>query len=303
MLGKWWGGVYDGGMMKIGIFANLEKPAAAQTLAALAEEARRQRQTLCVMDAATAKLLPGAKVMSAAHFIRNIDVLFSLGGDGTLIRAVHALKGMPVPLLGINLGHLGFLTSVPDVHAAAALRALVEKEYTISRHPMLSAALFRGRRKVRVGNDDAVNDIVVAWGDSPRVAHIDLTVNGEEVAAFSCDGMIVATPVGSTGHALSAGGPILHRDTPATVVIPICPHTLSSRPLVLPNDGVIALSLTGSQRELAISVDGRHAGTFKPGDRMEIVKSKRVLHFIQLADYSWFGQLSRKLHWKGSSIC
>jgi NAD+ kinase len=253
------------------------------------------------MDAATAAAAPGATRLSPARFARSIDVLLSLGGDGTLLRALHALKDAPVPILGINLGHLGFLTSVPDIHAADALRRLAAADYTIHDRPLLSATLVRGTRRKTVLRTEALNDIVVGWGTVPRVASLSLDVDGTRVATFSCDGMIIATPTGSTGHALSAGGPILHCDTPAIVVEAICPHTLSNRPLVLPDSCAVALTLNGTQRTLVLSIDGRNRGSLEPGDRLEIRKSPRAARFVRLPGQSWFDSLSRKLHWRGSS--
>ncbi|MFY9182173.1 MAG: NAD(+)/NADH kinase [Kiritimatiellia bacterium] len=130
---------------------------------------------------------------------------------------------------------------------------------------------------------------------------IDVAVDGEWVASYVCDGLIVATPVGSTGHALSAGGPILHREIPAILLEPICPHTLSNRPLVLPNDRKITIRLPAQDKHLLLSVDGRPSGWLKTGDLLEIRKSPLCAHFVQLPNYSWFKLLSQKLHWRGSS--
>ena len=287
--------------MHLGIFANLEKLAAAATLAAIAAEAKSLDLRLHAMDAATAAALPGATRLPPARFVREIDVLLSLGGDGTFLRALQALKGAPVPVLGVNLGHLGFLTSVPDLHVAGALRRLAAADYTVRDRPLLSATLVRGTRRKTVLRTEALNDIVVGWGTVPRVASLSLDVDGTRVATFSCDGMIIATPTGSTGHALSAGGPILHCDTPAIVVAAICPHTLSNRPLVLPDTSAIDLTLNGTQRTLVLSIDGRNRGSLEPGDRLEIRKSPRTARFVRLPGQSWFDSLSSKLHWRGSS--
>jgi NAD+ kinase len=287
--------------MKIGIFANLAKPAASATLAELARTARDLRITLVACDPDTARLAPGAKLVAPARFGKAVDLLLSLGGDGTVLQSVRALNGSDSPVLGINLGNLGFLTSVPDTHAVAALRALAAGAYETVAYPLLEARLLRGPRRRRIACARALNDIVMGWGTSPRASMIEVEVDRQPVASFVCDGLIVATPVGSTGHALSAGGPILHRETPAIVLEPICPHTLSNRPVVLPNNRLITLRVADKRKKLLLSVDGQSQGWLEYGDVLEIRKAPESARFVHLPDYSWFKLLSQKLHWRGSS--
>ncbi|HPY62299.1 MAG TPA: NAD(+)/NADH kinase [Kiritimatiellia bacterium] len=238
--------------MKIGIVANLSKPAAAATLAALAAAARELRVSFVVGDPEVRRHLPQAKLVAPARFGKAVDVLLSLGGDGTVLQAVRALNGASAPILGINLGNLGFLTSVPDAQAIAALRAIVSGAHEVVGYPLLEARLLRGPRRRLVAKARALNDIVMGWGTSPRVTMMEVEVDHQPVTSFVCDGLIVATPIGSTGHALSAGGPILHRETPALVLEPICPHTLSNRPVVLPNDRLVSLRGGCAQKTAAL---------------------------------------------------
>ncbi|NCD22720.1 MAG: ATP-NAD kinase [Spartobacteria bacterium] len=285
--------------MNVGIFANLAKPAAESTLAALAAAARESRVRLVACDRETVRHLPGARLVAPARFGKSVDVLLSLGGDGTVLQAVRALSGSQAPILGINLGNLGFLTSVPDVHAVDALRALVAGAYEVAGYPLLEARLARGARRRLLAR--ALNDVVMGWGTSPRATMIEVEVDRQPVASFVCDGLIVATPVGSTGHALSAGGPILHRETPALVLEPICPHTLSNRPVVLPSDRVVALRIGDKRKKLLLSVDGQPHGWLQYGDTLEIRQAAEGVRFAHLPGYSWFKLLSQKLHWRGSS--
>ncbi len=287
--------------MNIGIFANLSKPAAESTLAALAEAARELGVTLVACDKATAQLLPKAKLITPTRFGKSINLLLSLGGDGTVLQAVRALNGAETPILGINLGNLGFLTSVPETQAVAALRALCSGAYQVSEYPLLEARLLRGSRGKLIARARALNDVVMGWGTSPRATMIEVEVNRQLVASFVCDGLIVATPIGSTGHALSAGGPILHRETPALVIEPICPHTLTNRPIVLPNNRRITLRVADKRKKLLLSVDGQSYGWLEEGDRLEIRKAKETVNFVHLPGSSWFKLLSQKLHWRGSS--
>ncbi len=287
--------------MNIGIFANLAKPAAESTLADLARAARELGVALVACDRETARLAPGARLVSPARFGKAVDLLLSLGGDGTVLRSVFALGGAEAPILGINLGNLGFLTSVPDTQAVPALRALAAGAYQTAEYPLLEARLLRGPRRRRIICARALNDIVMGWGTSPRATMIEVEVDRQPVASYVCDGLIVATPIGSTGHALSAGGPILHRETPAIVLEPICPHTLSNRPVVLPNNRLVSLRVADKRKKLLLSVDGRPQGWLEDGDRLEIRKASETARFVHLPGYSWFKLLSQKLHWRGSS--
>jgi len=287
--------------MNIGLFANLTKPAAENTLAALAKAAQKLGITLVVCDTPTSRLVPGAKRVTPARFGKAVNLLLSLGGDGTVLKAVRALNGADAPILGINLGNLGFLTSVPETHAMEALEALSNGAYEVAEYPLLEARLLRGPHRKQIVRARALNDIVMGWGTSPRATMIEVEVNRQTVASFVCDGLIVATPIGSTGHALSAGGPILHRETPALVIEPICPHTLSNRPVVLPNNRRITLRVADKRKKLLLSVDGQPHGWLEDGDRLEIQKAKQTVHFVHLPGYSWFKLVSQKLHWRGSS--
>ncbi|MGB4573749.1 MAG: NAD(+)/NADH kinase, partial [Kiritimatiellia bacterium] len=239
--------------MKVGLYANLSKPDAAATLKALATSARDLGVTLITSSKATARLAANCRTVAPARLGKSVDILLSLGGDGTVLQAVHALNGAKVPVLGINLGNLGFLTSVPDTAAMDALQAIASRAYQTVSYPLLEATLRSGApQRKKNAPARALNDIVIGWGTSPRAAMIDVAVDGEWVASYVCDGLIVATPVGSTGHALSAGGPILHREIPAILLEPICPHTLSNRPLVLPNDRKITIRLPAQDKHLLL---------------------------------------------------
>ncbi len=287
--------------MNIGIFANLAKPAAELALADLAQAARELDVRLVACDKATARRAPGARLVAPARFGKAIDLLLSLGGDGTVLHSVRRLAGADTPILGINLGNLGFLTSVPDTQAVPALRAIVAGAYEISAYPLLDARLFRGPRRRLVAHARALNDVVVGWGSSPRATMIEVEVDRQPVASFVCDGLIVATPIGSTGHALSAGGPILHRSLPALVLEPICPHTLSNRSLVLPNHPLVSLRIADRRKKVLLSVDGQSTGWLEDDDRLEIRRAKETARFVNLPGYSWFKLLNQKLHWRGSS--
>ncbi|MBU1908441.1 MAG: NAD(+)/NADH kinase, partial [Verrucomicrobia bacterium] len=172
--------------------------------------------------------------------------------------------------------------------------------YTTSVRAVAECRLIR-RKKV-LGRYRALNDIVIGWGASSRLMTLNLLIDGEQVASYHCDGLIVATPTGSTAHALSAGGPILHPDCPCFVVCAICPHTLSNRPLVLSDQKQVTVEVTRTASHLLLSVDGQEEPSVELGDRVEIRRSPHSVRLVLLPEYSYFSVLRQKLNWRGSSV-
>ena len=217
-----------------------------------------------------------------------------------MLRAVRLLGGAVKPILGVNAGHLGFLTSAGLGDVPSALRALAKGEFARARHPLLRATVRRENGR-KVGDaHHALNDVVVGWNSLARVARVSVDVDGERAGEYVCDGMIVATPLGSTGHALSAGGPILHRGTAAVVLQPICAHTLSSRTLVLPAGSRVRLGVESADGRLMVSVDGQCQGRVDRGDSVEVEWIPDAVEFARPAEDSWFGLLAKKLDWRGA---
>ena len=286
-------------MKRIGVVANCGKTQAADILARLAEHARSLGLTV-LATGDTADLLPGARRLTPARLAAEAEAVLVLGGDGTLLSAARLLGERPPPLLGVNLGNLGFLTSVPQGDLERALAALAGNTYSISRRALLAARLLRGRRAGAPLL--ALNDIVLGWGRSSRINTLGVSVNGDPVTSYRCDGLIVSTPTGSTGHSLSAGGPIVLPDTPAILLNVICPHTLSTRPLVLPDTSRIAVVVEDSPSGLLLSVDGQEESPLRKGDRLEIRKAPRAVRLVHLPGHSHFALLRQKLHWRGSSM-
>lgn len=286
-------------MKKIGVLANCRKPEASAVLRRLAAKAAALGMELYTCDA-TGKLVSGALRVSPSSFIRKIDVLMALGGDGTVLRAVRILGGSNKPVLGVNLGSLGFLTSVTEENIDRALEVLRRGAFTTSMRSIAECRLFRGKRQIAVYR--GLNDVVVGWGISSRVNTLSVSVDGEPVAAYVCDGLIVSTPTGSTGHSLSAGGPILHPASPSFVINVICPHTLSTRPLVVSDKSRITVLVMKAVKKLLLSVDGQEGCAVQQGDRLEIRRFAKPARFVHLPGYSYFSVLRQKLNWRGSSI-
>jgi NAD+ kinase len=286
-------------MKKIGVIVNTKRPRAEGVLAELRRLAESHGFKLFAEDAEIAGII-GAEHLPVGLFAKKVDAALALGGDGTVLYTARALHGSDVPIMGINLGSLGFLTSVADTEIAAALDALAHRSYKISERDVAECRIFQNG--TAVGEERALNDVVLGWGASSRIVTLNLSINGEPVGSFMCDGMMVSTPTGSTGHSLSAGGPILHPGIGGFGINVICPHTLSSRPLVVPNTSLIEIEVVNAAKELILSIDGQDEYQVEEGGRIEIRKSPHRVKFLQLMDHSYFSILSKKLHWRGSSL-
>ena len=290
---------YPAPMKKIGVIVNTKRPRAEGVLAELRSLAEGHGFQLFAEDAAMAETL-GAEHLPVGSFADRVNVALALGGDGTVLYTARALHGSNIPIMGINLGSLGFLTSVGDTEMAAALDAIATKSCKVSEREVAECRIFQNGTPV--GGKPALNDIVLGWGASSRIVTLKLSIDGEAVGSFMCDGMIISTPTGSTGHSLSSGGPILHPGICGFGINVICPHTLSSRPLVVPNSSLIEIEVVNAAKELILSIDGQDELKVEQGSRIEIRRSPHPVRFLQLLDHSYFSVLAQKLHWRGSSL-
>lgn len=222
--------------------------------------------------------------------VRTPDAVIALGGDGTMLSAVHLFPG--IPLLGLNLGSLGYLATVEESHFEDAIKALAEGRYSISRRMALS-----------VRGVCALNDVVVSRGVSGHATRLDFKVDGKKVTRFVADGLVIATPTGSTAYSLAAGGPVLMPSSQSIVVTPVCPHALSSRPLVL-NDNVkleVSAEVRGDEGGgPAVFADGRPVCTLESGETLAVEKADSAVPLIELEGVDHYDVLSRKLGWSGS---
>jgi len=281
-------------MKRLGVIVNFDKPGVHEALPALRAAAERHRLEL-VFDPDSARTLPGAATLPCEAFPGKVDAVLTLGGDGTLLAAVRRMGETPVPLLGVNLGKLGFLTSVTVEELDNALAALADGLTEASPRRLLRCEAARQRVL-------ALNDIVLSWGSSSHIAHLEVSVNGQEITTYTCDGLILATPTGSTGHSLSAGGPVLHPGTDALVLCPICPHAMTVRPVVLPGDATVVIRLHDHSKPLVLACDGQSLGEIAPGQSVRISPSNVKVDLLHLPGYQYWDILRRKLHWRGSAI-
>ena len=286
-------------MNQIGIMTNCDKPDAPQVMLRVANVAKRLGLTLVTCDQSS-ELLPDSVCVAPGEFGKTIDCLVAFGGDGTLLSSVRNLGDSDVPVMGVNLGSLGFMTSVPEDDVERAFEVLANDTYVASAR---TRAFMQLRRNGAVlAENRALNDVVIGWGTSTRVVTLAVEIDGKEVTSYVCDGLIVSTPTGSTGHQLSAGGPIVHPETPAFVINVICPHALSARPLVVPDSATITVHISDTAKELILSVDGQATEGVHQGDSIDVSRHEPSLTLLQLPEYRYFTVLRQKLGWRGSII-
>lgn len=285
-------------MKTIGAIVNVRKPEAADTLKRLVVKSKALGLKLLV-TADAAALLHNLKPVSENELLDKSEALIVLGGDGTMLGAVRSLAGRVTPLLGVNIGSLGFMTSVPEEELESALAALVAGHCTLETRSLMACHLQPAEGAAHTFQ--ALNELAIGWGATSKMVTLEVTVDDEPVTAYACDGMIIATPTGSTGHSLSAGGPLLHPQTPAFIVTVICPHTLSTRPLVVADSSVIGIRVSNAPKQLLFSCDGQEHPLCQ-GDRLEVRRSPSQVCFAHLPGYSYFAVLRQKLHWRGSSL-
>jgi NAD+ kinase len=285
---------------RAGLIARPSLPAAGVTLAeAAAWLAAHGCTPVIEVESARAAGLDGTwPTVSRDALAADVGVVIAFGGDGTLLDAARAvvLSGTDVPLMGVNLGRLGFLTEVGRADMVRALEAVVAGATHIETRLMLLGRVDRGGRTI--GERLALNDIVVTRGALSRMIEMDVEVNGEFVCHIKADGLIVATATGSTAYNLSAGGPIVHPDLDALVVTPIAPHTLTQRPLVLPGGAAIALRpVIEPQSDIVVTFDGQIGLPLETADVVDLRRAPRVLRLLRTSARSHFAMLREKLKW------
>jgi NAD+ kinase len=284
------------GVRCLGLVANCGKPQAAPVVGRLARHARRLGMRV-LADADTAALVAGIEASPDTALAERCDMLIAVGGDGTLLRVAREFAPRSMPVMGVNIGRLGFLTAISEPGIPATLRALADGEFIVSNRHLLAGSIERKGR--RLHNFLAVNDVVVRTGASSRMVSLEVAINGTRVSSYFCDGIIVASPSGSTGHSLSAGGPILSPETRAFVISLVCPHSLNSRPLVIPDQRVISVGVSQCAGEVILSADGQLTRSLVQGDRVSVRRSRRSARLVYLPGYDHFAVLRQKLNWSG----
>lgn len=281
---------------RVGIIGK-QDPRATQTLVQLCRHLRQARCTLW-LDAALAGAVeaPAAEFVARAELASRCDLLIVVGGDGTLLAGARAVAPQNVPILGINQGRLGFMVDVNPADMIESLDQVLAGHGVRENRLLLSATVERAGTVL--GPYLAVNDVVIRNQASIRMLEFETWLDGEFISQHRADGMIVSSPTGSTAYALSGGGPVLHPGLEAFSLVPICPHTLSDRPIVVGADRNVKIVLGGGEGVRAMfTCDGQTNESLEPGDAVQVSRAPYRLQLIHPANYNYFSILRNKLHW------
>ena len=285
---------------RIGVLVKPNQPEALQTICRLVEwcsgrgikvsggprfqRERIEAETGCEVEA-----------LEHAELVRGADLIVVLGGDGTMIGAARMVGDREVPVLGINYGTFGYLAEFRQEELEGALDAVLAGTYKIDRRLMLAAEVYR--RGEMIEHNRVLNDVVISKSALARIIEIETYIDKKFVNRFRADGLIISTPTGSTAYNLSAGGPVIYPSMNAVVITPICPHTLSNRPLVVPDDAEFELTLKTPREEVALTLDGQVGMPLEYEDRVTVRKSRTGFNLIQAHTRNYFDVLRNKLKW------
>jgi len=276
----------------IAVIAKRDKPEAVT----LAQQLKaRYPQQKFVAEIQLAQALGWPTVNEESELGAIADLVIVLGGDGTLIHASRLLRGGAVPILGINLGSLGFMTEVPSSEMLPMVDEVLAGSFRIDSRMKLRCRIFRNG-EVHL-EDEVLNDVVINKGALARIGDHEMLMNGQYVTTFKSDGVIVATPTGSTAYSMSAGGPIVHPSMDAMIVAPICPHALTQRPIVVPGDQSISIELKSDVPDFYLTIDGQTGHRLKKGDRLDVHKSPNRVLLVRNPRLDYFSILRQKLRW------
>lgn len=280
----------------IGLIGKYQDPSVRATLKTLSEYLQ-QRRLQVVLDDSSAELLPGhgLETASRASLGERCDLAIVVGGDGTFLNAARSLSNYDISLLGINRGRLGFLADISPSEITEKLGSILQGVYLAEERIMLQAVVERNGK--RISTCDALNDVVVHKWQLVRMIELETHINGQFVHTHRSDGMIVATPTGSTAYALSSGGPILHPALNAIVLVPVSPHTMSNRPIVVSGDSLIEIAVKDTHAQ--VSCDGQINLSLAAGDLIKISQKDKKIRLIHPAHHDHYLMLRTKLDWGG----
>lgn len=285
---------------RIGLIGNSEKISCADAVGKAARLLRAAGRQI-FSDAATARLarLRATICPNAAAVAKQVDLLLVFGGDGTFLRVAREIAGSHTPLLGINIGGLGFLTAVPSEDLPRALRHVWKGEFKFESRVLIEA---QARCHERLVQQSALNDLVISRGIASRLIELHVSVDGDPLTRYRCDGLIVSSPTGSTAYSLAAGGAVVHPTADVFELTPICPHTLSNRSLILPLTSTICVKVINPQPATILSADGQVVTELSAGDEITFRRSRQTVRLMHLDGSSFFETLRVKLHWRGANL-
>ncbi len=275
---------------RVGIIANSSKEKAPEHALRLAGWlSEREVEVLFEEEIAAKTDMPG---VSGNDLASAVDMLVVFGGDGTLLMAARLAMGSDVPILGINMGAFGFMTVINLDEMLGAMELVLDGKYSTSQRMMLDVS-------VEGAQHPALNDVVINRGNLSRMVNLETFVDGKYLSTFKADGLIISTPTGSTAYSLSSGGPIVLPELNSIIINPICPHTLTNRPIVLPPESVIEVIVWTKEGEASVTLDGQDLFILKSGDRVGIQKSKYHINLVESPHRDYLEILRTKLGWGG----
>lgn len=285
-------------MQRVGIISKYGDKRALAAAADLSAWLKSQTKKVVIASHIADNISASSTSMSLNVMVDQVDLMVVLGGDGTLLETGRHFVGSGVPLLGINLGRLGFLTDTPLTSMFDVMQEVFAGQFKTKRHFALEAKVYSDGKFVRSGI--AMNDVVLQRNDHPRMIEFEMFARDQFVFRLRADGLVLATPAGSTAYALSAGGAIIHPEINAISVVPICPHTVSNRPIILPANDPIELRLIDSPAPAALNLDGQVHSTLAAHDVVYIQKAGDV-SLVYLPQWHYFDMLRSKLGWAGQN--
>jgi len=281
-------------MRTIGVVVKRDRPQAAELARELVTWLARHHLTALVEPESVGQ---GGNAIAATktEMIARADLIVVLGGDGTLLSVARLMRERAVPILGVNLGGLGFLTAVTTEEVLPMMQQLLSGHFAVDQRMTLAVTLRRHGEVVVTGQ--VLNDAVITKGTLGRIIDLHTAVNGQDVCVYKADGLIVTTPTGSTAYSLSAGGPIVHPSVGVMVLSPICPHTLTNRPMVLPDSAIVEVTVRSPDEDIVLSLDGQDNTKLHSNDRVEVRKGMSTVPLVQSASRTYFDVLRSKLRW------
>jgi NAD+ kinase len=287
-------------IQRVGIIANPEKQRCRSLVKRVAQVLRSAKRVVeCDPDTLTISPVLCPRAHNVVDLARLCDLLLVVGGDGTMLRVAREIAGSPTPILGVNAGNLGFLTSIRPDRLSESLNQVIRGQFILEERALLEATVEQeSNSSVQI----ALNDFVLSRGITSRLIELEVSVNGELLTRYRCDGFIASSPTGSTAYSLAAGGAIVSPDTEALTLTPICPHTLSIRPVVVSLQSTVCVRLVSTRLNAILAADGQLQTELSPGNTVTIRRSARSVKLLRLKGGTFFSTLRQKFGWSGSNV-
>jgi len=280
--------------MRFGVIANFGRPDAADAVGTILDWCDNNGHEAFVCENVITGPKMDVKMVTRSELCVDSDIVISLGGDGTMLATARAIGKKEIPILGINLGYLGFLTQLTPEQLENAMDRVAADDYQIEERMLVKTNVIDGQQ---LESRYALNDVVIDKGGVSRVINMSLYANDEYICSYTADGLIIATPTGSTAYSLAVGGPILNPYMKAFIASPISPFSLTSRPMVFPADVVLEVRIRSEHGNSNLTIDGQVATNFSPTGIIRITRADHVVKFIKFEENSFYDVLRRKLHW------